>query len=51
MMKFLILAIFLLMMPATSYAQISNTNELIAAMQLLALRPASIQTLTTWDTE
>lgn len=32
-MKYLILAIFLLMMPATSYAQISNTNELIAAMQ------------------
>ncbi len=32
-MKFLILAIFLLMMPATSYAEISNTNELIAAMQ------------------
>ncbi len=32
-MKFLILAIFLLMLPAISYAQISNTNELIAAMQ------------------
>lgn len=30
---FLILAIFLLMLPTTSYAQISNTNELIAAMQ------------------
>ena len=33
MVKFLILAIFLLMLPAAAYAQISNTNELIAAMQ------------------
>ena len=32
-MKVLRLAIFLLLLPATSYAQISNTNELIAAMQ------------------
>ena len=30
---FLILATFLLMLPATSYAKISNTNELIVAMQ------------------
>ncbi len=32
-MKLLILAIFLLTLPAAAYAQISNTNELIAAMQ------------------
>lgn len=29
---FLICAIFLLMFPTTSYAKISNTNELISAM-------------------
>ena len=30
---FLLLAIFLLTIPAAAYAKITNTNELIAAMQ------------------
>jgi outer membrane lipoprotein-sorting protein len=33
MMKILILAIALMMLPATSFAKVSNTSELIAAMQ------------------
>src|SRR5215467_7730925 len=34
MMRYLVLiAVFLLLAPAASYAKISNTNELIAAMQ------------------